>query len=127
MYELSLDRASHSAAQVLADEDSGAVASTVEQSHTHNPPRRNAQKRAVRKTGLSLAPIQTLVPVGDQVSHFTHEEETKFAHRYENGYDLKHDVRYNLWLEVRHSVINAPDCDISDAIQQKKEGIYSIS
>ena len=76
-----------------------------------------------------MAPIQTLVPVGDHVSHFTHEEETKFAHRCENGYNLKHDVRYNLWLEVRHSVINAPDCDISNAIQQEKEGIfiYSVS
>ena len=38
----------------------------------------------------SLAPI------------FTEEELTKFACRYEEGYDLECDSRYNLWLETYH-------------------------
>ena len=29
---------------------------------------------------------------------FSDEEEARFARRYENGYDLKHDKKYNLWL-----------------------------
>ncbi len=34
---------------------------------------------------------------------FTAEEEAKFAKRFENGYDLVHDTRYNHWLSVRHA------------------------
>ena len=33
---------------------------------------------------------------------FSKEEEVRFAIRYENGYDLKHDDRYNQWLIHRH-------------------------
>lgn len=33
---------------------------------------------------------------------FTLEEEERFTTRYQNGYDLCHDVRYNEWLKIRH-------------------------
>ena len=36
------------------------------------------------------------------VAHFSVEEEAWFTLRYENGYDLKHDTRYNQWLELHH-------------------------
>ena len=37
-----------------------------------------------------------------EVSQFSEEEEAKFATRFENGYDLLHDKRYNQWLSERH-------------------------
>ena len=37
-------------------------------------------------------------PCGSNVS-FSCEELELFQRRYENGYDLTHDVRYNLWLK----------------------------
>ena len=33
---------------------------------------------------------------------FSQEEEARFGIQYENGYDLKHDARYNLWLKHHH-------------------------
>ena len=38
-------------------------------------------------------------------SNFTRKEEELFATRFENGFDLKHDLRYNLWVEINH-----PEC-----------------
>ena len=38
---------------------------------------------------------------GETDPSFTADEETLFTHRYENGYDLTHDARYNLWLQKR--------------------------
>lgn len=35
-------------------------------------------------------------------ANFTEQEMKKFTTRYENGYDLKSDERYNLWLKVYH-------------------------
>jgi len=37
-----------------------------------------------------------------EVSQFSEEEEAKFATRFENGYDLLHDKRYNQWLSECH-------------------------
>ena len=49
---------------------------------------------------------------------FSDEEEARFARRYENGYDLKHDKRYNLWL-AQHHPDHAPEeplaCELSFA------------
>jgi len=33
---------------------------------------------------------------------FTVKELELFERRYENGYDLTHDMQYNLWLPVFH-------------------------
>lgn len=33
---------------------------------------------------------------------FTVAEQELFERRYQNGYDFKHDERYNLWLECYH-------------------------
>jgi hypothetical protein len=38
---------------------------------------------------------------------FTEDELSLFERRYENGYDLKGDSRYNLWLKLKTSVKNA--------------------
>ena len=42
---------------------------------------------------------------------FTLEEEEKFTTRYQNGYDLRHDVQYNEWLKRRHpeTLYSRPD------------------
>ena len=32
---------------------------------------------------------------------FTEAEEIRFQRRFENGYDLTHDKRYNLWLKLK--------------------------
>ena len=49
---------------------------------------------------------------------FSDEEEARFSRRYENGYDLKHDKRYNLWL-AQHHPDDAPEeplaCELSFA------------
>ena len=37
---------------------------------------------------------------------FTEEEETKFTRRYENGYDLVCDPRYNQWLSIHVCCLN---------------------
>ena len=33
---------------------------------------------------------------------FTPKEIELFTTRFDNGYDLKHDTRYNLWLKINH-------------------------
>ena len=33
---------------------------------------------------------------------FTEEENSRFQLRWENGYDLKHDQRYNDWVKIHH-------------------------
>ena len=37
-----------------------------------------------------------------KLPEFTDEEGYKFSRRYEEGYDLKGDNRYNLWLSRYH-------------------------
>ena len=39
---------------------------------------------------------------GENDHTFSHQEHTKFTKRYENGYDIKTDQRYNKWLEIYH-------------------------
>ena len=36
-----------------------------------------------------------------EIPLFTAEEETKFTHRYEEGYDLS-GAHYKTWLEIKH-------------------------
>ena len=53
------------------------------------------QKKLAKKTKLKKV----------YTSNFTRKEEELFATRFENGFDLKHDLRYNLWVEINH-----PEC-----------------
>ena len=39
---------------------------------------------------------------------FTEDEVQLFKLRWENGYDLRHDQRYNKWLELHHPDILDP-------------------
>ena len=45
---------------------------------------------------------------------FSEEEEVRFAIRYENGYDLKHDDQYNQWLTHHH-----PECTTESSLAYK--------
>lgn len=42
------------------------------------------------------------------VTAFSEEEELLFQRRFENGYDLKHDSRYNRWIEIYHPESQSP-------------------
>ena len=57
-------------------------------------------------TGALAGPVHqmhTLSGVASaNVVQFSEEEEAKFMKRYENGYDLLHDSRYNQWLSLRY-------------------------
>ncbi len=64
-----------------------------------------------RREGIKFMPFlsraRKLVPESDketsgEVTRFSEEEEAKFTRRYENGYDLLHDCRYNEWLSMHH-------------------------
>ena len=50
--------------------------------------------------GISYLPLYTQST--DSNTYFTSEEISCFTRRYENGYDLTNDVRYNKWLEKAH-------------------------
>ena len=41
----------------------------------------------------------------DQPPSFSSEELKKFQKRFDNGYDLQHDKRYNLWLKLHGASI----------------------
>ena len=43
-----------------------------------------------------------LISEADQPPSFSSEELKKFEKRFDNGYDLQHDERYNLWLKHFH-------------------------
>ena len=43
----------------------------------------------------------------DQLPSFSSEELKKFEKRFDNGYNLKHEERYNLWLKHFHSASTA--------------------
>ena len=45
---------------------------------------------------------------------FSEEEVVRFAIRYENGYDIKHDDRYSQWLIHRH-----PECTTESSLAYK--------
>lgn len=42
-----------------------------------------------------------LISLGNEFQ-FTEEEQRLFENRFENGYDLQTDERYNAWLKVHH-------------------------
>ncbi len=78
-------------------------------SHTHTHTHvisLSGMRRAVnREKGGEKSVLQ--IPESDketsgEVTRFSEEEEAKFTRRYENGYDLLHDCRYNEWLSMHH-------------------------
>ena len=77
-----------------------------------------------------------------ELTQFTVEEMKKFEKRYENGYDIRSDSRYNLWLNVFHSserclrssslsnlndnsVYQSPDTTINRSFSNSELGICS--
>jgi len=60
------------------------------------------------ETGLPFLPMHSPIsrphrkPVANDSEGFTEEETSLFEKRFENGYDLTHDSRYNLWLSQYH-------------------------
>ena len=60
------------------------------------------------ETGLLFLPMHSPIsrphrkPVANDSEVFTEEETSLFEKRFENGYDLTHDTRYNLWLCQYH-------------------------
>ncbi len=71
------------------------------------------EESLAEKTGLKYVPLFSPAPKPRaQVSFptslsksFTEEECLRFKTRWENGYDLEHDQRYNDWVRIHH-----PDC-----------------
>ena len=53
-------------------------------------------------TPLQYSDTGTDTETPTQVLTFSEEEEQKFQRRFENGYDLKTDARYNKWLKQTH-------------------------
>ena len=43
-----------------------------------------------------------MISEADQPPSFSSEELKKFEKKFDNGYDLQHDERYNLWLKHFH-------------------------
>ena len=62
--------------------------------------------RLAKRKGINYMPFYSPSCEHRQKSQesakFTEEEDKKFRSRYEEGYDLDSDMRYNLWLEINH-------------------------
>ncbi|XP_019852802.1 PREDICTED: uncharacterized protein LOC109582507 isoform X4 [Amphimedon queenslandica] len=70
------------------------------------------------RTGLAFIPLyspaRSKQPVSDLSSihtpiSFTSDEVTRFIRRYEEGYDITDDERYNLWLKQHEQQQHSPD------------------
>ena len=59
----------------------------------------------LKKNGVSFIPLYSPLPKRKScsVTDFTPEEMALFEKRYNEGYDLTSESRYNLWLEMYHS------------------------
>ena len=62
--------------------------------HTQDPGQRKARKAQKDGKGPSKSNKTERLP-------FTEDEIKRFETRFENGYDLKNDERYNVWLKTR--------------------------
>ena len=62
--------------------------------------------RLAKKKGINYMPFYSpsyeCHQKSQECTKFTEEEEKTFKTRYEEGYDLDTDTRYNLWLEINH-------------------------
>ena len=54
---------------------------------------------------------------------FTEEEERLFQHRYENGYNLKHDQHFNEWISLNYPHSKSVDSseDVSKSVDTSEE------
>ena len=57
---------------------------------------------------------------GDQNLEFTDAELNLFEYRFQEGYDLDHDERYNEWVRRFHSSLAGP-CSVSTPDQNSRE------
>ena len=67
---------------------------------------------------------------GEAEKPFTDEEELHFHIRYENGYDLNIDKRYNRWLQMNpsvdsHCVLKGKPSVFSDVSSNSNDGYSS--
>ena len=56
---------------------------------------------------MTLYVYKHFISEADQPPSFSSEELKKFEKRFDNGYNLKHDERYNLWLKHFHGASTA--------------------
>ena len=64
------------------------------------------------ENGLAFVPLFSPAPPKRQKAMcFTKEEEALFQRRYENGYNLEHDNRYNEWVSLNHPNDHLVDSD----------------
>lgn len=64
-----------------------------------------------KRTGVSFVPLYSpVVKKQHSVLTFSSDEMLLFQQRYEEGYDLAHDVRYMRWLEMYHPGHSITEC-----------------
>ena len=87
-----------------------------------------------KKTGVSFVPLYACSPVvSKKVNHslldasctFSADELKHFQQRYEEGYDVECDERYNQWLEMYHPTVhpsseNDPSVDLSCTVTSEE-------
>ena len=73
-----------------------------------------------RNSGVSFIPLYSPGPKQkpNKSNNFTHEELVKFERRYNEGYYIKTDTRYNVWLDEYHPSPTAvePDSNLPSPI-----------
>ena len=73
-----------------------------------------------KKSGVSFITLYSPGPKQkpNKCNNFTYEELVKFEWQYNEGYDIKTDTRYNLWLDEYHPSPTAvePDSDLPSPI-----------
>ena len=58
---------------------------------------------------------------------FTEEEERLFQRRYENGYNLKHDQRFNEWISLNYPYDSSEDVPVIQKPQSKRQADKNTS
>ena len=68
------------------------------------PPPQEEENSLAERTGLKFIPLYSPMKRKStpKVLRFSEEEEKRFQKRYEEGYDLKDDMRYNNWKEIHY-------------------------
>ena len=64
----------------------------------------------------SPAQSKSMPPSSSLLYDFTEEEVALFTKRYEEGYDLTHDKRYNYWLQLKNDEGAIKDCVSSEPV-----------
>ncbi len=61
-------------------------------------------------------PVSSPCPSSPVPVTFSEKELARFQHRYDEGYDLTHNVRYNLWVEMYHPESQSPVQDPTEEL-----------